>query len=68
VTHTAWVITISYSALVILGVTAALIIFRSTRVGFRVRVASRETLERREGMWGIGRVKPARGAHSASSR
>jgi cytochrome c oxidase subunit 2 len=56
VTDTAWVILISYSALVIIGVAAALIIFRSTRVGFRVRVADRETLERREGFWGIAVV------------
>jgi cytochrome c oxidase subunit 2 len=55
-TNTAWVILIGYSALVILGVSAALIIFRSTRVGFRVRVAGRETLERREGYWGIAVV------------
>jgi cytochrome c oxidase subunit 2 len=50
---TAWVITISYSLLTIIGVAAGLIVFRSTRVGFRVRVASRSTLERRETLWGV---------------
>ncbi|MGZ8665889.1 MAG: hypothetical protein ACXWZM_02115 [Solirubrobacterales bacterium] len=52
-TTTGWVITFSYAALVIVGVTVGLIVFRSTRVGFHVRVANRETLERREGIWGI---------------
>jgi cytochrome c oxidase subunit 2 len=52
-TSTGWVITIAYSALVIVGVTIGLIVFRSTRVGFHVRTAGRETLERREGIWGI---------------
>lgn len=52
-THTGWVIAISYSALVLVFVTVGLIIFRSTRVGFRVRVTPREELERREGYWGI---------------
>jgi cytochrome c oxidase subunit 2 len=56
VTTTAWVIAIGYSALVILGVTVALIVFRSTRVGFHVRIASRETLERRESLWGVAVV------------
>jgi cytochrome c oxidase subunit 2 len=52
-TTTGWVIAISYSALVLIGVTVGLIIFRSTRVGFHVRTASRETLQRRESTWGI---------------
>jgi cytochrome c oxidase subunit 2 len=52
-TTTGWVIAISYSALVIIGVAVGLIIFRSTRVGFHVRTASRETVQRREGTWGI---------------
>lgn len=53
---TAWVITISYTALSIVGVAVALVVFRSTRVGFRVRTASRRSLERREGYWGIAVV------------
>jgi cytochrome c oxidase subunit II len=56
VSSTAWVITIVYAAFTIVGVTVALIVFRSTRVGFRVRVAGRESLERREGYWGIAVV------------
>ena len=51
--NAAWVILVSYSLLSIIGVAAGLIIFRSTRVGFRVRVASREKLERRETLWGV---------------
>ena len=50
---TAWVITIAYSVLSIIGVAIALMVFRSTRVGFKVRTASRAALERREGYWGI---------------
>jgi cytochrome c oxidase subunit II len=53
---TAWVITISYTVLVILGVSIALIVFRSTRVGFRVRTASRQTLERRESLSGLSAI------------
>jgi cytochrome c oxidase subunit II len=53
VTDTAWVIAIGYAAFVIVGVGIALIIFRSTRVGFHVRTTDRETLERREGLWGL---------------
>jgi len=56
VSSTAWVITISYAAVTAIGVAVTLYIFRSTRVGFRVRVADRETIERREGMWGIAVV------------
>jgi cytochrome c oxidase subunit II len=52
-TRTAWVIAVSYTAVVIVGVTVALIILRSTRVGFHVRTASRQTLQQREGIWGI---------------
>lgn len=54
--NTAWVITIGYSLLTIIGVAAALIIFRSTRVGFHTRTAGRKTLERRESLWGIAVV------------
>ena len=53
---TAWVITIGYAVLTIIGVAAALVIFRSTRVGFRVRIVPRETLERRESLWGVAVV------------
>jgi cytochrome c oxidase subunit 2 len=56
VSNTAWVITIAYSIASIIGVAIALIVFRSTRVGFRVRTASRASLERREGYWGIAVV------------
>jgi cytochrome c oxidase subunit 2 len=52
-TTTGWVILVLYSIAVIIGVTVGLIIFRSTRVGFHVRVAGRDTLERREAFWGI---------------
>jgi cytochrome c oxidase subunit II len=55
-TDTAWGITIGYSAVTIIGVAVALIVLRSTRVGFRVNVASRETLEKREGYWGVAVV------------
>lgn len=54
--NTAWVITIGYSVLTIIGVAAALIIFRSTRVGFRTQTAGRKTLERRESLWGVAVV------------
>ncbi|MDQ5839610.1 MAG: hypothetical protein M3537_00320 [Chloroflexota bacterium] len=53
---TAWVITIAYTVLTIIGVAVALVVFRSTRVGFRVRTASRQSLERRESYWGIAVV------------
>jgi cytochrome c oxidase subunit 2 len=52
-TSTGWVIAIGYAALALIGTTIVLFVYRSTRVGFRVRVASRETLEKREGLWGI---------------
>lgn len=52
-TTTGWVIAISYSALVIVGVTIGLVVFRSTRVGFHVRMASRATMQKRETTWGI---------------
>jgi cytochrome c oxidase subunit 2 len=55
-TDTAWVIAISYTAATIVGLALLLFIFRSTRVGFHVRTASRETLERREGAWGVAVV------------
>jgi len=53
VTDTAWVITILYAVATIIAVSLLLVVFRSTRVGFRVRTASREKLERRESYWGI---------------
>ena len=52
-TDTGWVIAIGYSALVLVFVTIGLIVFRSTRVGFRVKVTGREEVEKREGYWGI---------------
>ena len=52
-TDTAWVITILYSVASIIAVALLLVIFRSTRVGFRVRAASRDDLERRESYWGV---------------
>jgi cytochrome c oxidase subunit 2 len=55
-TDTAWGITIGYSFVTIVGVAIALVVFRSTRVGFRVNVATRETLEKREGYWGVAVV------------
>ena len=55
-TDTAWGITIGYTLVSIIGIAAALIVFRSTRVGFRVEVANRETLEKRESYWGIAVV------------
>jgi cytochrome c oxidase subunit II len=53
VTDTAWVITILYTVASIIAVALLLVVFRSTRVGFRVRAASREDLERRESYWGV---------------
>jgi cytochrome c oxidase subunit 2 len=50
---TALTITIAYSLMSLIGITIGLIVFRSTRVGFRVRTAGRRTLEKREGYWGI---------------
>ena len=55
-TTTAWVITAAYAALTIVGVAVALVVFRSTRIGFHVRTAGRQTLERRESLWGIAVV------------
>ena len=52
-TTTGWIILLGYSALVVVGVSIALIVFRSTRVGFRAEPAEREQLENRESMWGI---------------
>jgi cytochrome c oxidase subunit II len=52
-TSTGWTILIGYVALSLIGIAIMLFVFRSTRVGFRIKVASRETLERREGMWGV---------------
>ena len=52
-TGTGTLIAILYAAVTIVGVTIVLIVFRSTRVGFHVRTTGRETLERREGIWGI---------------
>ena len=52
-TDTAWVITILYAVASIIGVAVLLVVYRSTRVGFRVRAASRETIEKRESYWGL---------------
>lgn len=52
-TDTGLVITIAYTVLVIIGVAVALIVFRSTRVGFRVRSVGRPALERRESFWAL---------------
>jgi cytochrome c oxidase subunit 2 len=52
-TDTALVILIAYTTLSIIGIAIGLIIFRSTRVGFRVRASSRRTLEQRETYWGL---------------
>lgn len=52
-TDTAWVITILYSVATIIAVSLLLVVYRSTRVGFSVRAASRDDLERREGYWGV---------------
>jgi cytochrome c oxidase subunit 2 len=46
-------ITVGYTLLSILGVAIGLIVFRSTRVGFRTQVVTLETLEKREGYWGV---------------
>jgi cytochrome c oxidase subunit II len=53
---TATLIAIAYAALAIIGVAVFLVVFRSTRVGFHVRTASRQALERREGLWGVAVV------------
>jgi cytochrome c oxidase subunit 2 len=53
VTDTAWVITILYTVASIIAVALLLVVYRSTRVGFRVRAASRDDLERRETSWGV---------------
>ena len=53
---TSWIITVTYSVLTIIGVGIGLMVFRSTRVGFRVNTAGRRTLEKREGYWGIAVV------------
>ncbi len=55
-TSTGWVIVGLYTATALIGAVIVLYVFRSTRVGFRVKVASREKLERREGYWGIAVV------------
>ena len=55
-TDTAWLITILYSSATIIAVTVLLVVFRSTRVGFRVRSATRDQLERRESLWGVAVV------------
>jgi cytochrome c oxidase subunit 2 len=53
VTDTAWLITLLYSVATIVAVAVLLVVYRSTRVGFRVRAATRGQLERREGYWGM---------------
>jgi cytochrome c oxidase subunit 2 len=55
-TSTGWVITAIYVGVTLVGVVIILAVFRSTRVGFKVRVATREKLEKREGYWGIAVV------------
>lgn len=55
-TSTAWAITIGYSVLAILFTIIGLIVFRSTRVGFKVDASSREKLEKRENYWGVAVV------------
>ncbi len=55
-TSTGWVIVGLYTAVTLIGVAIVLYVFRSTRVGFKVRVTSREQLEKREGYWGIAVV------------
>ena len=52
-TTTGWIILLSYTVLVVIGVSIGLIVFRSTRVGFRAEPAGREQLESRESMWGL---------------
>ena len=49
----AWTITILYSVVSIIAVSLMLVVYRSTRVGFRVRAATRDTLEKRETTWGF---------------
>lgn len=53
---TAEVILILYTVFTIIGVALGLVIFRTTRVGFHIRVADREELEKREGYWGVTAV------------
>lgn len=55
-TSTGWVITGIYVGVTLIGVVIILSVFRSTRVGFKVRVTSREELEKREGYWGVAVV------------
>lgn len=50
---TSQTILILYAAISIIGVSIGLIVFRSTRVGFHVRTATREQLEQRESYWGV---------------
>lgn len=52
-TSTGWGILIAYTAVSLIGITIGLLVFRSTRVGFRVKSARRATLERRETLWGL---------------
>jgi cytochrome c oxidase subunit 2 len=56
VTSTGWVIVGIYTAVSLIGAAIVLYVFRSTRVGFRVKVTSREKLEKREGYWGVAVV------------
>ena len=55
-TSTGWTITGIYTGVTLIGVVIVLYVFRSTRVGFRVKVVTREKLEKREGLWGIAVV------------
>ncbi len=55
-TDAQWTITVLYSVATIIAVTMMLVVFRSTRVGFTVRAATRETIEKREGYWGVAVV------------
>jgi cytochrome c oxidase subunit 2 len=50
---TALTILIGYTLLSIVFVAIGLIVFRSTRVGFRVKTAGRHTIEKRETYWGF---------------
>lgn len=50
---TALVILVAYTTLSIVGIGLGLFVFRSTRVGFKVRATSRRTLEKRESYWGF---------------
>lgn len=52
-TDKATLILVLYTALSIIGVAIGLFVFRSTRVGFHVRTAPRDALERRESYWGV---------------